>query len=446
MKKIIVIGGGAAGMTAAVFAAGPDVQVDLYDKNEKLGKKIYITGKGRCNFTNDCETEDWASHVCTNSKFMYSSFHSFNNKDVLEFFSSHGMPVKIERGQRAFPVSDHASDVTNVLAQEMKRRKVHIHLNRGVKNVLSEETESPPEEVFCDGGKKQSGRAVHRRITGVELADGTKVPADAVIVCTGGLSYPSTGSTGDGYCFAQENGHSVTECSPSLVPVNAAEEDIKTMQGLSLKNVRVWIRDGKKTLYDDFGEMMFTHFGVTGPLILTASTKIQKELKKKNLTLHVDLKPAITQKQLDDRFLREFAGAKNKQLKNVLGTLYPSTMVPVIIQRSGIPDGTEINAVTKEQRRRLCSLTKDFTVRLTSLRGYSEAVITRGGVSVRQIDPASMESRLVSGLYFAGEVLDVDAVTGGFNLQIAWSTGAAAGRSAGSTGGYIQTRRRNHEF
>ena len=251
-----------------------------------------------------------------------------------------------------------------------------------------------------------------------------------MIVCTGGLSYPSTGSTGDGYRFAQENGHSVTECSPSLVPVNAAEEDIKTMQGLSLKNVRVWIRDGKKTLYDDFGEMMFTHFGVTGPLILTASTKIQKELKKKNLTLHVDLKPAITQKQLDDRFLREFDKKKNKQLKNVLGTLYPSTMVPVIIQRSGIPDGTEINAVTKEQRRRLCSLTKDFTVTLTSLRGYSEAVITRGGVSVRQIDPASMESRLVSGLYFAGEVLDVDAVTGGFNLQIAFSTGRAAGIGA----------------
>lgn len=414
MSKVAVIGGGAAGMFAAIAAAGAGHQVDLYEKNEKLGKKIYITGKGRCNLTNACDMETLFDSVCTNRKFLYSAFYGFTNRDAIDFFEGCGMKTKTERGNRVFPVSDHSSDVIAALSGELRRRGVKIHLNAEVKELELKklELEKPQKE---------------KQVRGLLLADGTVVAADAVVVATGGLSYATTGSTGDGYRFAREAGHTVTELSPSLVPLVVQEEDAKRMQGLSLKNVQVSICDGKKVLYEDFGEMMFTHFGVTGPLILSASSQIQKKLKEHNLSMKIDLKPALSMEQLDARILREFENNKNRQFKNILGTLFPAKMIPVIIERSGIPAEKAIHDISREERQALISATKEFGLTITGLRGYNEAVITRGGVSVKEVLPSTMESRMVSGLYFAGEVLDLDAVTGGFNLQIAWSTGYAAG-------------------
>lgn len=443
MSKVAVVGGGAAGMFAAITAAGCGHQVELYEKNEKLGKKIYITGKGRCNLTNHCDMDTLFESVCINRKFLYSAFYGFTNQDVIDFFEGCGMKTKTERGNRVFPVSDHSSDVISALAGELKRRRVKIHLQTPVKELLmeagqKEETKDPEEENIdpVENGKKarkekegisEKKARERQKIRGIRLMDGTEVPADAVIVATGGLSYPSTGSTGDGYRFARETGHRVTELSPSLVPLTVQEEDAKEMQGLSLKNVRVFIRDGKKLLYEDFGEMMFTHFGVTGPLILSASSRIQKNLKEHPLRLEIDLKPALTEEQLDARLLREFENNKNRQFKNILGTLFPSKMVPVMVRRSGIAPDKAIHDISREERQNLIHAAKNFGLTVTGLRGYQEAVITRGGVSVKDIQPSNMESKLVQGLYFAGEVLDLDAVTGGFNLQIAWSTGYAAG-------------------
>ena len=411
MSQVIIIGGGAAGMAAALAASEQGHQVDLYEKNEKLGKKIYITGKGRCNLTNACDPEEFFSHICTNPKFMYSSFYECTNADVIRFFETHGMKTKTERGNRVFPVSDHASDVIRALSDEMRRRGVRIHLREEVREICT-----------CE----ENGET---RVRGIRV-DGEKaiIPADSVIIATGGLSYPSTGSTGDGYRFAKETGHRVTDLSPSLVPMNTAEDDAPMMQGLSLKNVSVRICDGKKILYQDFGELMFTHFGVTGPLILTASTKVQKQLLDHPLQLDIDLKPALDDAALDARFIREFEAAPNKALKNIFGKIYPARMIPVILKRAGLPGDKAAHDVTREERRRLLEVTRCLTFTLTSLRGFAEAVITRGGVNVRDIDPRTMESKLIRGLHFAGEVLDVDAVTGGFNLQIAWSTGTAAGR------------------
>lgn len=407
------MGGGAAGMMAAIAAAGQGAEVDLYEKNEKLGKKIYITGKGRCNLTNACETSQFPEHVCSNRKFLYSALYGFTAEDVMQFFEEAGTPVKVERGQRVFPVSDHASDVTGALAREMKRLGVRIHLNCGVKELLLSDAQ---EGSVCEG---------------VRLMDGEWVKADAVIVCTGGLSYPTTGSTGDGYRFAKAAGHTVTELSPSLVPFNTADEDTRLLQGLSLRNIQVTIKDGKKTLFDEFGEMMFTHFGVTGPLILSASAKVGKKLKEKGeLNMMIDLKPAISRQQLDERFLREFAAHQNGFLKNVLAKVYPSSLIPVILSRSELDPSRPIHEISREERQRLVEVTKCFTCRVVGMRGYNEAVVTRGGVDVRQVKPDTMESKLTGGLYFAGEVLDLDAVTGGYNLQIAWSTGHAAGLAA----------------
>lgn len=407
MSRVLVIGGGAAGIFAAIAAASNGHQVCLFEKNEKLGKKLFITGKGRCNITNACDMEELFESICTNRKFLYSAFYGFSNQDVIQFFEDCGMKTKIERGNRVFPLSDHSYDVIGALSKKMQSLGVKVLLNTPVKKILSREG----------------------NCTGVELADGTKAEGDAVIVATGGFSYQSTGSTGDGYRFARENGHQVTELSPSLVPFNTKEDFVKELQGLSLRNIRAGLYDGKKCLYEDFGEMMFTHFGVTGPLILTASTVIQKKLKNKELTLSIDLKPALSEEQLDHRILREFEEGKNKQFKNVLGSLFPSKLIPVMLRLSQIQPEKKVNEVSKEERLYFVSLIKHFQLTVTGLRDYNEAIITKGGVAVKEINPSSMESKLLSGLYFAGEVLDLDGVTGGFNLQIAWSTGYLAGNS-----------------
>ena len=427
MSRVVVIGGGAAGMFAAIAAAKCGHQVELFEKNEKLGKKIYITGKGRCNLTNACDMETLFESVCTNRKFLYSAFYGFTNQDTIHFFESCGMNTKTERGNRVFPLSDHSSDVISALAGELKRQGVNIHLHSKAERILTSGGETGQTDGTSGIQENSCADASPQAVRGILLSDGTKIPADAVIVATGGLSYPSTGSTGDGYRFARETGHTVTELSPSLVPMNVLEEDAASLQGLSLKNVRVSIFDGKKLRYEDFGEMMFTHFGVTGPLILSASSRVQKNLKTHPLRMKIDLKPALTPEQLDARILREFEAGKNKQFKNILGALYPAKLIPVMIERSGIVPEKQVHDISREERLGLVSSTKEFELTVTGLRGYNEAVVTRGGVSVKEIKPGTMESKIVTGLYFAGEVLDLDAVTGGFNLQIAWSTGYAAG-------------------
>lgn len=440
MSKVVVVGGGAAGMMAAVSAAESGHMVTLLEKNEKLGKKVYITGKGRCNLTNNCEVEELLAAVCVNRKFLYSAFYGFTSQDTIDFFEQSGMRTKTERGNRVFPVSDHASDVIAALSGRLKKSGVRVLLHAEVEELLTEKSEQKTTgsgvqeqagkdaEAFGKGSRKKEDPLAAQRITGVRLADGRTIPADAVIVATGGISYRTTGSTGDGYRFAESVGHKVTECSPSLVPMETAEDWAGRLQGLSLRNVEVTILDGKKELYREFGEMMFTHYGVTGPLILTASSVVQKKLAAHPLTLRINLKPALSEEQLDARILREFEAAKNRQFKNVLGALYPAKLIPVMIERSKIPEEKPVHDISKEERRALVTLTREFSLTLTGLRDYNEAIVTRGGVSVREINPATMESKKVSGLYFAGEVLDLDAVTGGFNLQIAWSTGYAAGK------------------
>lgn len=413
MSRIAVIGGGAAGMMAAATAAMEGHEVSLYEKNEKLGKKIYITGKGRCNLTNNCDVETLLQAVCSNRKFLYSAFYGFNSQDTIAFFEQEGMPVKTERGNRVFPVSDHSSDVIAALAGKLRKCGVKVHLNEEVAEILYQVSAPSPE----------------KKVAGLKLSSGHSVSADAVIVATGGLSYRTTGSTGDGYRFAKDAGHSVTELSPSLVPMDTAEEWAQQMQGLSLRNVEISIYDGKKELCREFGEMMFTHFGVTGPLILTASRAVQKRLKEHPLQMYIDLKPALSEEQLDARVLREFEAGKNKQFKTILRTLFPAKLIPVMIERCDIPADKPVHEISREERKRFITFTKQFPLTLVRLRGYNEAVITRGGVNVREVDPATMESKIVGGLYFAGEVLDLDAVTGGFNLQIAWSTGYAAGNA-----------------
>lgn len=409
MKHVIVIGGGAAGMAAAIASAENGARVTLYEKNEKLGKKIYITGKGRCNVTNACDMEQLFESVVTNSRFLYSAFYGFTNTDMMELLERCGCRLKTERGNRVFPVSDKASDVTGALSKRLRELGADIFLNEPVKELWIEE--GALKGVIL---KRQNRRE----------------EADAVIVATGGLSYPTTGSTGDGYRLAGQAGHSVTELSPALVPFETAEDVGSELQGLALKNIEAVVLDGKKELYREFGEMLFTHFGVSGPVLLSASSYAAKRIKKKPLTLAIDLKPALSREQLDARILRDFEEAKNKQFKNALNHLFPARLIPVMIKRSKISPDKKVNEITREERRQLVEAVKDFRLTLTGLRGYNEAIITQGGIRVKEINPSTMESKLVKGLYFAGEVLDLDAVTGGFNLQIAWSTGMLAGRSA----------------
>ena len=408
MGKILVIGGGAAGMMAAVFAARNGQKVCLFEKNEKLGKKLFITGKGRCNLTNACDMEELLDAVVTNRKFLYSSFYGFTNEETMEFFEELGLKMKTERGNRVFPVSDHSSDVIKVLQDELRKLNVKLCLKTEVTRVEEK-----------DG-----------HFFGVQLKDGTTVQGDACIIATGGNSYQTTGSTGDGYRFARELGHTVTEIAPALVPLEIRERYGKDLQGLSLRNVEAAVLDGEKELYRDFGEMLFTHYGVSGPLILSASSYIGKRLRERPLKLVIDLKPALSFEQMDARILRDFEENKNRQFKNSLGKLFPSKLILVMISLSGICPDKKVNEISKEERQRFAALIKGFTMTITKTRDFNEAIITQGGVSVKEINPATMESKKVKGVYFAGEVLDLDAVTGGFNLQIAWSTGNAAGSCA----------------
>lgn len=412
MSKVIVVGGGAAGMMAAYAAAERGHSVTLLEQNEKLGKKLFITGKGRCNLTNASDMEQVFANVMSNRKFLYSAFYGYDNMQVISFFEANGMPTKTERGNRVFPVSDHSSDVIAALAGALSKQKVKVSLHTKVKELLVEET---PEDK--------------KKITGVELVDHTKMQADAVIVATGGLSYPSTGSTGDGYRMAEQTGHKLVTQTPALVPFETKEPWVKELQGLSLRNVSVSVYSGKKKLYEDFGEMLFTHFGVSGPLILSASGSIRPKEFEKELSLYIDLKPALNEEQLDHRILREFDEMKNKQFKNVLGHLLPAKMIPVMIALSGIDPETKVNEISKVQRQHLLELFKKFPLTVTGLRSFKEAIITKGGISVKDVNPSTMESKQVQGLYFCGEVLDLDALTGGYNLQIAWSTGHLAGCS-----------------
>lgn len=409
MAKILIIGGGAAGMAAAVFLGEKNHEVHLFEKNEKLGKKLFITGKGRCNITNTCDDETFFKSVVTNSKFLYSAFYGYSNQDVVSFFESLGLAVKEERGGRIFPVSDHSSDVIRVLEKRMKEFDVKIHLKSEAEAVLTEEDE-----------------AGERKIKGIRLKNGAEIFGDKVIIATGGFSYQATGSTGDGYTFAKETGHTVTQLRPALVPIVTKEEYVTQMQGLALKNIRFTVKDGKKILYDDFGELLFTHFGISGPLVLTASSYIGKKLEKKELQGYIDLKAALTEEQLDARLLRGFEAGINRQFKNVITGMFPAKLYPVILELGGILPEKKVNEITRKERQDFIYLIKHFPLTLMELRPFREAIITQGGVKVKEINPKTMESKLVKGLYFIGEVLDLDAVTGGFNLQIAWSTAKAA--------------------
>lgn len=398
-------------MLAAIAAAEKGSRVRLYEKNEKLGKKLFITGKGRCNVTNACDIEDLFAGVVSNPRFLYSSFYGFSNQTMMERLEQWGCPLKIERGGRVFPVSDKSSDVIRALERRMKELGVEVHLNTEVQGLLVEQ-----------------GRCV-----GVRLKKGGSVRADRVIAATGGLSYPSTGSTGDGYQWAREQGHKITDLSPALVPFQVKEiEEIRDLQGLALKNVEARICSGRKELYRGFGEMLFTHFGVSGPLMLSASSFCAKAIRKQPLLLEIDLKPALDHEQLDARILRDFQEFKNRQFKNSLDKLLPSGLIPIVVARSAIDPHKQVNQITRPEREKLIQVIKGFSLTLTGLRDYKEAIITQGGIATKEIDPSTMESKLVPGLYFAGEVLDLDAVTGGYNLQIAWSTGWAAGCGAGA--------------
>lgn len=421
MRKVIVIGGGAAGMMAAIAAAEAGNKVLLLEKNEKLGKKLFITGKGRCNVTNAADMDGLFAGVCTNGKFLYSAFYQFDNRAVMELLERAGCPLKIERGERVFPVSDHSSDIIAALQRELKKRGVEVRLHTEVKELLTR----PLSEAETEQSGEISKKGVQAVCTGVRLTSGETIAADQCIVCTGGVSYPSTGSTGDGYRFAESTGHKLVAPRPALVPLEVQESWCGELMGLSLRNVSVSMINGKKELYQGFGEMLFTHFGVSGPLILSASSFYGRR-KSDAVMLYIDLKPALNPEQLDKRLLRDFEGQKNKQFKNALGGLFPAKLIPVMIRLSGIHPDKQINEVTKEERRRLLELTKRLPLTVTGTRSFAEAIITQGGVSVKDINPSTMESKLVRGLSFAGEVLDVDAMTGGFNLQIAWSTGYLA--------------------
>ena len=396
---------------SAVCAAREGALVTLLEKNEKTGKKIYITGKGRCNLTNSCDQEVFFDNIVSNGKFLYSAFHRMDSQGVREFFESAGLRLKEERGNRIFPLSDHSSDVISALNRQMDKERVKVCLHTQAAEILTGSHPAPA-------------------VRGVKLADGRELLADAVIVATGGKSYESTGSTGDGYRFAAHAGHRVKELKPALVPFVTKESWPKALQGLSLKNVSVTLKKEKKKIYEGFGEMLFTHFGVSGPLILSASSYYVKKYNDMPVRLCIDLKPALSDEQLDRRLLREFDRSRNRQFKNALDSLLPAKLIPVLVALSGIPPEKKAGELTREERNSLASCLKNLTMTVTGTRGFQEAIVTQGGVDVKEVNPSTMESKLVKGLYFAGEVLDLDALTGGFNLQIAWSTGYQAGLSA----------------
>lgn len=407
MNKVIVIGGGAAGLMAALSAAEAGASVLLLEGNEKLGKKIYITGKGRCNVTNACEPAAFMNKVVKNPRFLFSALNAFGPEDMMALLERLDCPVKVERGDRVFPVSEKASDVTRALEKELRRLGVSIRLNTKVSHILVENT----------------------AVCGVELEDGTRLEADRVVVATGGQSYPSTGSTGDGFRWMAELGHTVYPPLPSLIALTCGAAWVSALQGLSLKNVRLTLKRGKKVLYSDVGEMLFTHFGISGPLVLSASAHMA-ELAPEDVQLLLDLKPGLTAQQLDARLLRELDASGKRQLRTLLTTLYPASLAEEMPALCGIPAQTPACEITREQRARLVKAGKELRLPVDGTRPLTEAVVTRGGVSVKEINPATMESKKIHGLYAAGELLDVDAMTGGFNLQIAFSTGHLAGMSA----------------
>ncbi len=401
--KVIVIGGGASGMISAIMQQSLGNQVTLIEKNEKLGKKIYITGKGRCNLTNDCTIEEFLQNVVNNPKFLLSSINAFSPSDTISFFENIGLDIKVERGNRVFPLSDKSSDVIKVLQNKLISLGVDITYNETVLDLK-----------------------VNDGVVNGVITDKNEYFADKVIVATGGLSYPSTGSTGDGYKFAKSVGHTVTSLYPSLCGINLKGEEYKQLQGLTLKNVKLTATLNEKEVYSEQGEMLFTHYGISGPLVLTCSAILARRSTEK-IVLSIDFKPALSEKQLDERVLRDFALNKNKEFKNSLDALLPKAVIPLIIKRTAIPEHKKVSIITAREREMIVKTLKRCTFELASLRGYNEAVITSGGVSVKEINPKTMESKLIKGLYFVGEVLDVDAFTGGFNLQIAFSTGYSAG-------------------
>ena len=407
--NVIVIGGGAAGLMAAATAAKNGNNVTVIEKNERTARKILVTGKGRCNLTNNCSKDELMANIPKNARFLYSAFDAFDSKDTMEYFEDLGVPLKTERGNRVFPVSDKAMDIADALLKGVKKYGVKI-INGTAKEILAEEN----------------------KVYGVKLSDGSEILADKVILATGGASYPSTGSTGDGYVMAEKLGHTVTEIRPSLIPICIKEGFCAKMMGLSLKNVllTVFEEGKKKPIFSEQGEMLFTHFGISGPLVLSASAHI-RNISGKNYFCTLDLKPALSMEQLDKRLQRDFLENSNKNFRNSLDALLPQKMIPTIVGLSGIPNETKVNQISREQRINLVSLIKNLKMTVTGFRPIEEAIITSGGINIREINSATMESKIISGLYFAGEIIDVDAYTGGFNLQIAFSTGFLAGNKVG---------------
>ncbi len=439
--KVVIIGGGPAGMMSAIEACKKGNDVILLEKNNKLGKKLLITGKGRCNITSSLNIDDFIKNVPGNGKFLYSSFNAFTNKDIINFLEEEGLKVKEERGNRIFPVTDKSQDVLNCFEKKLKKLNVKIYYNLNVSEILVNE-ENIVEGVKIER-KIKDELITSQKSKAKDQNEATKVvketiKADKVILATGGKSYPLTGSNGDGYNLAKNLGHTITKIKPSLVPLETYEKDIcKNLQGLSLKNVKIKIIDNlkNKEIYEDFGEMLFTHFGVSGPIVLSSSAhlvrykNIEDLLKNENIKLKIDLKPALTEEQLDLRILRDFEEFKNKSFKNSLDKLLPQKLIPVVIKISKIDENIKVNSITKEQRQKLVKVLKGFELTIKDFRPIEEAIITSGGINLKEVHPKTMESKIVKNLYFAGEILDVDAYTGGFNLQIAYSTGYVAGQN-----------------
>lgn len=414
MKNTLIIGGGPAGLMAAISSAKNGDKVTIIEKMNSCGKKLLITGKGRCNITNNAQMDKFMENTPTNPKFLYGVFNNFTNKDIIELLESEGVKTKVERGERVFPVSDRAQDVLEALLHILRKQNVQILTNTTAKRIITDD---------------------EKNVLGVELDDGKEIKADKIILATGGKSYPVTGSTGDGYKLAKELGHTITKIEPSLVPLTSHDEVCKELQGLSLRNVAIQLQICDKVVYKDFGEMLFTHYGVSGPIVLSASSylvktkNIEQILKEGKVKLEIDLKPALSEEKLDSRILRDFEEQKNKQFKNSLDKLLPQKLIPVIIEKTNINENKKINEITKQERQRLINELKYFKISINGTRPIEEAIVTSGGVNVKEINPKTMESKLISGLYFAGEVIDVDCLTGGYNLQVAWSTGYTAGIS-----------------
>ena len=414
MKNTIIIGGGPAGLMAAIFSSKNGDKVTIIEKMPSCGKKLLITGKGRCNITNNAEMDKFMENTPTNAKFLYGVFNNFTNKDIVELLGNEGVKTKVERGERVFPVSDRAQDVLDALLHILKKQNVQILTGSTVK------------KITIDNDKN---------VLGVELDNKKEIKADKIILATGGKSYPVTGSTGDGYKLAKDLGHTITKIEPSLVPLTSYDGACKELQGLSLRNVAIKLYICDKVVYKDFGEMLFTHFGVSGPIVLSASSylvktkNIEEILKSNKVEIEIDLKPALTEEKLDARILRDFEEQKNKQFKNSLDKLLPQKLIPVIIEKTNINENKKINEITKLERQKLVNELKHFKININGTRPIEEAIVTSGGINVKEINPKTMESKLINGLYFAGEIIDVDCLTGGYNLQVAWSTGYTAGIS-----------------